>query len=401
MLPESHRLPTWVLGTFICLFGSTLTALGLVLQKHSHVSSDFAASGAYCTQKWWVIGFSVFLLAQIINMVSMAMTPQMVLCCLGAWTLVCNVVFAHLILGESVGRQQALAVIGIIISTVLVIYSAPRPRALHLRTVEDFAGRFCSPDFDALTFVMLGILTMLRVLAMSEGPGRSGKGQDWSKAMLLPTSFAAAAAVGAGYTALLFKCIAELMASMATSTNPESSPLHSWKTYAILLAGLSCAPTELHCLNLALQAGDAVFVVPTYLTLSMLAQLSTGAVFFQECRDFTSPMHAATFCLSVALTLACVVAMAHARAIEADVDAGSDANDFKMSSAPELQQGLCAQVTIVDAEPQDNLLSTPRSDRFRSRSGSALSPIVPGFGGAIDVIDGERRSPRRWRQTSR
>merc|ERR1719353_930365 len=98
------------------------------------------------------------------------------------------------------------------------------------------------------------------------------------------------------------------------------SPWRYWQTYVIAGFALSCAPAELHFLNLALKSGDAIFVVPVYLALGMTCQLLTGMVFFQEYRNFSSINHAVCFSCSVAVTLLFVVILTKAQAMRADTD---------------------------------------------------------------------------------
>jgi hypothetical protein len=317
-------VPTWILGMLICLFGSTLSALGLVLQKYSHSKGSAAAvASAYFLRKWWVIGFLIFLSAQLINMVSMAMTPQAVLSCLGAWTLVCNTLFARLLLGETVCRGQALAGLGLVGAMALVVYNAPRVPVSQEGYHGDvllLAARFASPEFEWLTLLLVGAAFLARFLAMGLPPPSAAGGcaggaflrLDCFRRILEPVSWAAAAAVAAGYTALLFKCLAELLASHARG--PTAPPMWScWETYAMACMALWCAPTELHFLNLALQTGEAVLVVPTYLALGMLSQLLTGAVIFKEFQYFSSASHAFGFGFGTLLTLAFVALTARAQ----------------------------------------------------------------------------------------
>merc|ERR1719305_2171034 len=131
-----------------------------------------------------------------------------------------------------------------------------------------------------------------------------------------------AAAIFSGFTALLFKCLAELIASagkeyLDTGSGKENmlSPWRCWQTYAIACVALSCAPAELHFLNLALQSGDAIFVVPVYLALGMVSQLLTGMIFFEEYKDFVSASHAIEFAISVSITLLFVMIMAKANVV--------------------------------------------------------------------------------------
>lgn len=411
-------MPAWAEGACICLFGSTLTALGLVLQKMAHTAKaeedlrresaqpakqeDVLDQGSeeksYFLQPWWLIGFLLYTAAQIINMVSMAMTPQVVLSCLGSWTLVCNTVFAHLLLGEKVGRCQAMAVAALVASTALVLVCAPRPPGED-PDMDKLLDRFCSPDFLLLSLVFVGLASFARGLVVRSGGEAGAGGPDASRGPLqivteeqeppqlaqvsVPVAWAFIAATYSGYTALFFKCVAELVAA---ASQDYVQLLTRWQAYAILGAGLSCAPSELHCLNKALATGNAVFVVPMYLAMGMLAQLVTGAVFFQELRYFASRTDALLFAFSVTFAMCSVVGMAIAQ-VEAIVDSLPPADDTAqvtsfmatngsaMSAASDVRQPLLTQVS-----GSEDLLVTPMRITVAKVSKS-------GFGGAIESLD--------------
>lgn len=398
--------PAWVLGALICLFGSTLTALGLVLQKHSHNTNAGGLSAAgggrqavkYWLQTWWLLGFLTFLAAQIINMVAMAMTPQVVLSCLGSWTLACNTLFARCILKETLSALQTLAVAGLVVSSALVISSAPRPCGGPGPSANALARRFLSPEFEALTAILLAVVCFARILAsvvlrtpaqpaivVLQATAPAGKIEGprtlapEGRHLSAPLSWAAMAAVGAGYTALLFKCVAEIVAGPLVHPEAALPWWCSWETYAITVVALVCAPAELHCLNLALQCGEAALVVPAYLTLGMLAQLTTGAVFFGELRSFQSASHAVCFGVSVLLTLVFVVLMAKAQDSEAG-DCGQKA------AAPD----LCVKLAPADLEEEEQAQRGAHQKLDRQL-------CVAGFGGAIECLEA-RRGRRDWQR---
>jgi len=499
-------MPAWMEGACICLFGSTLSALGLVLQKFAHSKCSAASAisalceddgrgrgqdrggsvavaaatgcsatcpaacpadcpataaaaspavatahraaprpAAYFLQPWWLLGFGIFLAAQVINMVSMAMTPQLILSCLGSWTLVCNTMFAHLLLGERICREQALAVAALVASTALVLYTAPRPPPGEEQrdgNLEALSERVVRPAFDALTFVLLSLATMAcaglrcarwrirpataapvcaasiatfaaaagntsgiasgasaaaanaavaataagtRCAALEAGEALQAEWR-WTASLpqssrsawcfpgvppLVASAWALVAAISTGYTVLCFKCIAELLAGVRTA---PTSPLLQWEFYIILVVGLSLATFELHCLNLALRSGDAVKVVPMYLSLGMLAQMSTGGVFFQEFDDFRSAADATTFAGSVVATLVSVAAMVRAERAAAEA----------------------CDVQVADAIAAADVASSAVSPAFGAAIPSDMAPGDPGvpsdrpMGAPVDSPDGGR-----------
>lgn len=430
-----HEFPIWIQGTLVSLFGSTLTALGLVLQKQSHGerldgdTSSEEASKFYWTQPRWLLGFLIFLAAQLINMVAMAMAPQAILSCLGSWTLVCNTFFARTLLKETVTHHQVVAVCGLMVSAAAVIYSAPRPsdsKESTFATVTFLAKRFVSPEFQVLTLVLFsfvcftGLVATGRVrccgtdAATSEpvdastpspvSPSRrmpmvpvsptaaevarrvaeaARKARDVARKSAVPFCFAASAAVAAGYTALLFKCVAELLAGSGAAvagglaSSRDEHPWMCWESYLILASALSCAPAELHFLNLALQEGEASFVVPTYLSLGMIAQLSTGVVFFEEYLDFASPQHAVEFGCSVLMTLISVVLMAKAQALKAREEEEAAMSDFQRPLLSVAEEG---SFEGTDGESQEDdvpqLQSPPKKEKRPKKTGTP-ERVVP------------------------
>jgi len=204
-------------------------------------------------------------------------------------------------------------------------------------------------------------------------------------------AWALTAAVAAGYTALLFKCIAELIAGAAGA--PRLLLLR-WETYVLVSTALIVAPSELHCLNMALQSGDAVSVIPMYLAMGMLAQLITGGVFFREFRDFRSVADAALFAASVALMLSSVVFMARAQAtsvedvpkVRAEIaplnisTAAVASGDQAITGRPDLSEALLAE----EAE-EENL-----AESSFSRASFMMGVSMSGFGGAIESLDAWR-----------
>lgn len=452
-------LPIWIQGTLLCLFGSTLTALGLVLQKQSHtaakeeahllnLTADTASQGeeSYWSRPWWLLGFLLFLCAQLINMVSMAMTPQSVLSCLGSWTLVCNTVFARLILGECMSQTQVVAICGLILTTGAIISTAPRPLhdtgTIQSLSIDFLVSRFTCWEFDCLTVVLFASTCVTWVLgssgrllgvpssrtfltdseddevafgsAMSVTASATAAAQLATK-MAVPFSRAMAAAITSGYTALLFKCLSEIIASAGVAhLNSEdgSGPWCYWETYAIAAVAVSCAPAELHFLNLALQAGDAIFVVPVYLALGMSSQLLTGMVFFQEYRNFASEdgaysvLHIAKFACSVCMALFFVVVMAKAQAEGVDVDSVTSCSPLEdpllihveaedEHSCKDWSPPPAVVVTGVDADQMPTtpspakLPATPRKTAGRQARGLTIdiTVSVAGFGGAIECLD--------------
>mmetsp|Transcript_29425 Transcript_29425/g.68520 ORF Transcript_29425/g.68520 Transcript_29425/m.68520 type:complete len:505 (-) Transcript_29425:171-1685(-) len=364
-------IPDWIIGVCINLFGSTLSAAGLIVQKYSH-STRQGGYKSYWSDSRWVCGFSMYMAAQAINMVSMGMTPQLLLAVLGSWTLVVNTIFARVFLNESVGTLRACAVTGLVVSTVVVVYNAPRPSAeeeARQRQMDFLGDRFTSVEFLALTAFFFAIVISLVIPSLAvlgdqlrdaflgvtkrasidaappEGISsntsedlvnqapkaasapaviqgrRPSKSQEkvWRRRQhsisqavwvsVVPVSWATVAAVATGYTALCFKCVGGFLAAAVSGGQGFQLPWQQIGPWLILATAIGSATIELHCLNYALYYGEAAFVVPMYLALGMLCQLAIGSIFFQELHDFTSHSSAVGFIVGVSITVSCVAAV--------------------------------------------------------------------------------------------
>jgi len=344
-------------GALIGIFGSTLNALGLVLQKYSHVTNagaDGVAKRPYVLQKWWIIGFMTFLAAQIINTVPMTMTPQLVTACFGSWTMLCNTLFARIILKETLNIGQALSMCGLVLAVILVVLNSPKPdhqKQEENHDIECLGARFVSGQFLTLTGFYVALVCIVRLFASlfasrsedcdcvhcgrrdhehfedecsdtrvsGSSAGEHDCASDSMRSVLEPASWAICAALAVGYTSLLFRVVAGILAGAAEGLNGRGSPFNYWQTYPIIVAALCVAPVAIHCLNLALLKGDAIFVVCTYESLGILTQLSMGAVFFRELSSFTSLTHMVVFGFGVLLMLIFVIALTVAQAANEEV----------------------------------------------------------------------------------
>jgi len=293
---RSAALPGWLLGLLLCVLGSTLTALGLVVQKSSHVDGVRHAKGlAYYRQPLWVMGFSIFLIAQIINFVSMGWAPQVMLSALGAWSLVATTILAWAIVGERLQPLEVAAMLGIILGLVLVIRGTPTSDSSpHLVDVSQFVSTLVSFEFVLLVAGLVAFLGFSAFLSFKVFPGA------------LPLFWAFVAAVLTGFAAMLFKCVSLLIVAAPPK---QKSPWYRFDTYLILVAAAIFAVAEIHCLNIGLSIGDAVTVIPAYYSLGMLAQILSGALFFKELDSFEDWTQASSFWSGVAVLIVCIIWM--------------------------------------------------------------------------------------------
>lgn len=291
------------LGVGICLIGATITALGLVLQKYSHVyNEDHGEDLVYYKQWRWIVGFCCFMGGQIINVVAMAFAPQVMLSCIGSWSLVCNSIFAHTLLGEDLTRRDTACIFAMICGAVLVIMGTPIPdREAVSSDIHALFYNFLQPLFLAVTLCIMAILSLGTVCVKLRDRLSYEHGEKLRR--IAPIFWALCTAVMSGYTVLMFKCI-----SMSIDDDGLVKVLYKWPFWIIVLTAALLGWAQIYILNLGLQGGEASVVVPSFYSLGMFSQIGTGALFFNELQ-FTSLPQGMAFCTGVCMSLLAIIYM--------------------------------------------------------------------------------------------
>jgi len=254
-------LPLWLCGVFTCLLASALTALGMDLQKLSHTLNEKSKKPVtYYRQPCWIVGFSIFLIAQFINLASMSMAPQVMLSALGATALIFNAFFAWFLLDEKLQASELLIMFGLILAVVVVIGATPTGQETTLK--QETLDNILYPLFTSYFLSIAGTLAL--------GLTLSRFAVVWWRPDLSPLSWALCSAVASGYSVNTFRTVSELLTTWTTT-----HPWMNWRCYATLLAALHFGALQVYCLNRALKhrTGSAMTVVPVYFSLSILAQL--------------------------------------------------------------------------------------------------------------------------------
>lgn len=308
-LPTSSTsaAPLWLWGVLICVFATGLTSLGLVLQKFSHTLNERRVkelnekSVVYYRQPWWLVGFSIFAVAQVINLISMSMAPQVMLSCLGATALIFNAIFACILLEEELRLLEGLIMFGMLLAVMMVIATTPiiatgagADLVLHDILHPLFAFRFLS-----LTLFLLVVLVALRFTVVNEAVVRRVPDLD-------PVAWTICAAVSSGFTVNLFKAVSELL-----TVWDKTRPYAHWQCYLILLAACVFGVSQVHCLNKALNLGRAMMVVPTYFSLGLLAQLGISEAIIVDVPQTTLPI--AIWICGIVLILVLIVLLVRAK----------------------------------------------------------------------------------------
>jgi len=266
------------------LLGTTLSALGLMLQKYAHNQQAQRDSReghktpdlrcgcvpSYVMNKVWLAGFAVFLMGHLIGWFALGLGPQTVLSCLNCWSMVMTFCVAPCILGEEVTVFRSLCVVILLIGCILVLVHGPRATVDY--EVKDFVNMF-----DRTVVVVIVVMSVLLAAGVATFTFCSKKGP-------MAWHFVVLAAMTSWYSVLTAKCSSGLV---FTSLYHQENQFGSWITYMLLFLMIVLASINLHFINMALKHGQAVFVVPAYEAVALVGQIGLGGIFFDEFANLT------------------------------------------------------------------------------------------------------------------
>lgn len=110
-------------------------------------------------QGWWLFGFGLFLIGQILGMISMGYAAQSVVATLNSFSLVTNAMFAPCLLGEKVEKVDLISIIVIIIGSAMVVVSSTTQEQDY--DIEQLITMYRRPLFLAFISAQLTMLTLL------------------------------------------------------------------------------------------------------------------------------------------------------------------------------------------------------------------------------------------------
>eukprot|EP00930_Biecheleria_cincta_P097672 TRINITY_DN89377_c0_g1_i1.p1 TRINITY_DN89377_c0_g1~~TRINITY_DN89377_c0_g1_i1.p1 ORF type:complete len:397 (-),score=25.37 TRINITY_DN89377_c0_g1_i1:304-1494(-) len=294
----------WLLGIPISLLGSTLTVLGLLLQKKSHepehIDSDSSGEVApptlYCLNLKWVSGLLLFAVGNLVTWISLGMAPNAVLSCFNSWSIICTLVlaprwFQHEVISSRTWLCAAVLVAG---CTWVAIAG---PRSYRSDTITDINKGFKQPAFLWCT-ACIGCFFALALFKYY----REWQQKSWQ--LLTVAQITAASAICASYAMLLSKCSSVLMQSSLQTSHNE---MHD-EFFAYLTGTIVCGALQIHFLNEGVKRGAASFIMPFYQSLAIAIQIVAGGMLFQEYAGFTWQQHL-YFWPGVAVVLVGVVAL--------------------------------------------------------------------------------------------
>lgn len=235
--------------------------------------------GHYTKQPVWILGLVCVILGSILDFAALAFVDQAVVAPLGSLTLVSNVFFAPLLLGEKVNRKQLYCTALIISGSCLAVAFAPHSDST-LKTDEMFH------EFIRARFIVYGILCILAVVGLRVICWRCNKvrradphGAYTKVARYHTFAYAACAGIMGAQSVLFAKCTAMLLKS---SFAGDGVMFAYPGTYGVLIGLGVTIFLQIRWLNSGLRMFTALMIVPIFQSFWILVSVIAGMIFFGE-----------------------------------------------------------------------------------------------------------------------
>mmetsp|Transcript_27271 Transcript_27271/g.73451 ORF Transcript_27271/g.73451 Transcript_27271/m.73451 type:complete len:436 (+) Transcript_27271:86-1393(+) len=382
-------VPDFWIGVTASLIGSVVLNGGLNLQRLAHMRiaarKQPERREAYCTDPLWMAGFAVFLVGNLGDAIGLTFTPQSVITPIGSISLVSNLFFARLLLGERVGVRTVVAVLLIIAGVVLIVLSADS--SCSEEDIDSLLVRWRQLPF--VVFAVLHIASLLLVNFGTWRAERKMKAGDGTIASLAPReafalrlAYSLVASMWATWTVLLVKSLGEVVKT--ASRRGASSAATRFESYLFLTAAVISAPMQVRYLNAGLQHFESLFIVPSFYSFWVFGSITVGALFFRE-MDGLEAWQYGVFVTGVVLNVSGVTLIAQRDLDSRDAASAEGANrdhegqgELPGPQYPSSGRGDGAAGGAAVAGPGDEHLASPTTpNTSRLFPSSALFVLSP------------------------
>jgi hypothetical protein len=257
---------TFWLGVTLSLCGSLCSALGLACQRLSHKRNQVLPPEEQIrSSRQWLNLLGVFLLfiESLFDLASFGFAPASILSCMGAMTLVFNMILAPSLCGETVSRRDVGVNCIVFLGTIISVSFGPDATPDY--TLPELMSLFLATRFLVYAFLLFSwIGTLFYVwynLRDVENPkGRFINMDRLTRIRLLRFTYPALAGSIGGNTAVYAKASIELV---KTTIKGDNQFVYGG-TYFLIFLMIVCVFGQLKFLNGGLKRYESLYVVPVY-----------------------------------------------------------------------------------------------------------------------------------------
>ena len=240
----------WILGVTLSISGSTINALGWMLQKKIHIREQIQINDPFPTNaheenqeneeentgesvslyylkrwKWW-IGFILYGIGSFMTSIALSFAPLSLLAPLESWTIVCNALLGHPLLHERLYLKDWLGILLILSSLIIAVLVGPKSSDQGFENgIADVADSYANVAFLCVAGGYSLIVTMNYILL---------KVKSVNDECILLLSFLYISAYFGAWNLLTVKCLMESIENSYDSKERAVDMLSHWLFYVLL-----------------------------------------------------------------------------------------------------------------------------------------------------------------------
>ncbi|EAL85829.1 DUF803 domain protein [Aspergillus fumigatus Af293] len=294
-------------GVIVGLISTSLQAIGLTLQRKSHILEDekhpYDLRRPPYKRRRWQLGMLMFVVSNIVgSTIQITTLPLPVLSTLQASGLVFNTIFATLVLGEAFTRYSFIGTILVCIGAVLIaVFGAIGEPAHSLdQLLELLQRRNFVLWMVGTAVVVLVILLVSKSLKLLAFPHRSSRVR-----LIRGLCYGLISGILSAHSLLLAKSAVELLVRTIVD---RVNQFNRWQSWVILLAMISLALTQLYFLHRGLKLCSTSILYPFVFCIYNVIAILDGLIYFRQLSQLAG-FHAGLIALGTVVLLSGVLCL--------------------------------------------------------------------------------------------
>lgn len=375
-------------GIIVGLISTSLQAIGLTLQRKSHLLEDdkplYDLRRPPYKRRRWQLGMTMFVISNIVgSTIQITTLPLPVLSTLQASGLVFNTIFATLILGEPFTRYSFAGTFLVCIGAILIAIFGAIGEPAH--TLNQLLRLLRGQKFliwmlatlVLVVFILIGSKLLKTCLPGSRSKPVAGghftphnvRAQSRMK-LFRGMCYGSVSGILSAHSLLLAKSAVELL--VRTIVDRENQ-FNRWQSWVILLGMIFLALTQLFYLHRGLKLCSTSVLYPFVFCIYNVIAIMDGLIYFRQLGDL-SGLHAGLIALGTVILLAGVLCLSWR--LE-DIDSHT-----AVTVAGPTQTGLGPGMAVVEEHDSSSGLLDGREDE-ESRIGDHAGEREPLLHGTI------------------
>ncbi|KAJ5342130.1 hypothetical protein N7541_011254 [Penicillium brevicompactum] len=310
-------------GVVVGLISTSLQAIGLTLQRKSHLLEDekhpYDVRRPPYKRRRWQLGMGMFVISNIVgSTIQITTLPLPVLSTLQASGLVFNTIFATLILGEPFTRYSLAGTVLVCIGALLIATFGAIGEPAH--SLDQLLGLLQRRPFllwmgctTLLVVIILVGMKLLKHLAPYSRAKPSASAHSTPHALRLQSrmrllrgmSYGFVSGILSAHSLLLAKSAVELLVRTIVDGKNQ---FNRWQSWVILLGMIFLALTQLFYLHRGLKLCSTSVLYPFVFCIYNIIAIMDGLIYFRQVSQLAG-FHAGLIALGTIVLLAGVLCL--------------------------------------------------------------------------------------------